>query len=86
MTNRDAKLREMLDHDKETGVDPDYVTAVTAVLDLHQEHEGRCVHCVQWCDCLDRDEHARVADCPHGNVPWPCPTICVVTDALGVTR
>lgn len=45
-----------------------------ALADLHHEHEGRCVHCVEWCDCLDRNPNATFADCTHGNVAWPCPT------------
>ena len=54
---------------------------------LHAEHEGRCVRCVQWCDCMDEaaandpelrdleDLGLRWTECPHGNEPYPCPTI-----------
>lgn len=41
------------------------------VLALHVEHEGRCTHCVEWCDCPNEDV------CTHGNVEWPCPTAAV---------
>lgn len=41
---------------------------MVAVAGLHQEFEGRCVECVEWCECQDRDA------CEHGNVRWPCPT------------
>lgn len=37
-------------------------------LKLHVEFEGRCTHCCEFCDCLDKDP------CTHGNLPWPCPT------------
>jgi hypothetical protein len=48
------------------------------VLALHTEYEGRCTHCLERCDCLDDFDEARVADCPHGNAEWPCPTIAAV--------
>lgn len=38
------------------------------VAEIHQEHEGRCVECVEWCECENRDQ------CEHGNVSWPCST------------
>lgn len=41
---------------------------VQAVRELHQEYEGRCQHCCEFCDCLDKEP------CTHGNLPWPCPT------------
>jgi hypothetical protein len=39
-----------------------------AVLAIHHEFDGRCVECVEYCDC---DNAAR---CGHGNVEWPCRT------------
>ncbi|MFG1683550.1 hypothetical protein ACGFNP_25500 [Nonomuraea sp. NPDC049269] len=61
--------------------------AIARVHDAHPEHEGRCVRCVQWCTCMDdaaatdpelRDLEAlglRWTECPHGNEPYPCPTV-----------
>lgn len=43
--------------------------AVKRVRELHQEFDGRCTACCEFCDCLDKDP------CTHGNLPWPCPTI-----------
>lgn len=51
---------------------------VGKLLALHTEHEGRCTHCLERCDCLLADDLARVADCPHGNVEWPCATIAAL--------
>lgn len=41
---------------------------VAAVARVHRQFEGRCVECVEWCECANRD------NCTHGNVPWPCLT------------
>jgi hypothetical protein len=51
---------------------------IAALHRLHADYEGRCAHCVEWCNCLDHNEFARVADCTHGNVPWPCPTVAAI--------
>lgn len=51
--------------------------------EIHHEHGGRCMHCVEWCDCLDHDDAARVADCAHGNVAWPCLTIKALDKTAG---
>lgn len=48
---------------------------VARVRSIHCEYEGRCTHCVEWCDCIDKSMDARVADCTHGNVEWPCATV-----------
>ena len=47
---------------------------------LHEEHEGRCTHCVEWCDCLDENPNATFNDCTHGNVKWPCPTYLILSE------
>lgn len=46
------------------------------VLALHTESDGRCTHCVEWCDCPDENV------CTHGNVEWPCPTAAIFSPAL----
>jgi hypothetical protein len=61
------------------GADNELANLHRKIRAIHQEFEGRCSHCVEWCDCLDRDPDARVADCAHGNVDWPCPTIQALT-------
>lgn len=43
-------------------------TTLAAVAAVHQQHEGRCVECLDFCDCPDRHT------CEHGNVEWPCAT------------
>lgn len=53
-----------------------YREAIELVEGLHTEHEGRCTHCVEWCEC----EEYR--DCPHGNEPWPCPTMRILANVL----
>jgi hypothetical protein len=62
---------------------------VERVRALHTALDGRCVECVEYCDCLDRvtelgddvEVAASARMCNHGQVPWPCPTIAAV-DAL----
>jgi hypothetical protein len=44
------------------------------VRELHKEFDGRCVSCVEYCDCLERGRKS-LEDCTHGNVDWPCDTI-----------
>jgi hypothetical protein len=45
--------------------------ARTAAAEVHQQHEGRCAECVEWCECGERD---LLATCAHGNVLWSCRT------------
>lgn len=40
---------------------------------LHEEFEGRCTHCVEYCDCDPKSD-----DCTHGNVESPCRTIQIL--------
>lgn len=43
------------------------------VLTRHADHEGRCVTCMEWCEC---DDTALVGDCPcRDNEPHPCPEL-----------
>lgn len=60
------------------------IGAVRAVVELHAPHYDRCMTCVEWCDCIDKDSAALVRDCLHGNVAYPCPTIAATASALGV--
>lgn len=53
--------------------------AARRVLEIHTEHEGRCTHCAEFCDCLDKVGYITY-DCRHGNVEWPCPTVLAVSD------
>ena len=52
------------------------------VLERHDDHEGRCTECMEWCDC---DRQTWVQDCPcRGNTPHPCPEIRdLADDVLG---
>lgn len=54
------------------------VAAKRRLIELHElvQQDGRCAHCVQWCDDCDNQ-----TQCDHGteNRPWPCPTVRVVT-------
>jgi hypothetical protein len=59
--------------------------AIARVRELHQEHEGRCLRCLEPCTCLDDAEqtpeglwHAWANVCGHGNAEWPCPTIAAL--------
>lgn len=50
--------------------------AALGVLERHVPYEGRCIACMQWCDC---PEDALIRDCPcRGNEPWPCPDIILL--------
>lgn len=50
--------------------------AALALLERHVPYEGRCIACMQWCDC---PEDALVRDCPcRGNEPWPCPDVILL--------
>lgn len=59
---------------------------IARVRALHEDHEGRCTLCLEPCDCFgqavaddaedDLEELGlRWSECPHGNAPYPCPTI-----------
>lgn len=53
-------------------------------LERHDEHEGRCTECMEWCDC---DRYTTVEQCPcRGNTPWPCPEIRDLADAYGIAE
>lgn len=62
----------------------DQHVALKSVVELHHDFDGRCVSCIEFCDCIERDDEARVADCTHGNVPYPCMTIRRIALALGI--
>ena len=58
------------------------VEAALRVVERHapDSDNGRCVFCVEWCDCTDgcitRDQEIEALDdCIHGNRDWPCPDI-----------
>lgn len=61
------------------GADNELADLQRKIRAIHQEFEGRCTHCVELCNCLDGNPDARVADCTHGNVGWPCTTIQALT-------
>jgi len=64
---------------------PEAESALRArILAIHQEDKqsGRCVHCIEWCDCMDvtqGDTYEELGEawsnCTHGNRTWPCPTV-----------
>lgn len=56
--------------------------AIARVRAYHEEHEGRCVRCLERCDCFEDAPQtpeglwdAWSKTCGHGNEPYPCPTI-----------
>ena len=53
-------------------------TQIAAIETIHHEFEGRCVACVEWCECETRDI------CTHGNVQWPCKTIQALKATVAV--
>jgi hypothetical protein len=81
--------RLVADRDRLAAQVAHYQRLVGQVRALHTALDGRCVECVEYCDCLDRvidlggdvEVAASARMCNHGNEPWPCPTIAAV-DAL----
>jgi hypothetical protein len=47
------------------------VAAYRRILSRHEPYEGRCTHCMEWCNCSDSSPE----ECPHGNLPSPCPDL-----------
>jgi hypothetical protein len=87
---RTVIVPELMEQRDRLGTDRDRLAAqVDRVRALHTALDGRCVECVEYCDCLDRvtelgddvEVAASARMCNHGQEPWPCPTIAAV-DAL----
>jgi hypothetical protein len=53
------------DYDATCGEMRDRLAAIRLI---HRPFDGRCVECVEWCECENRDV------CTHGKVVWPCVT------------